>query len=63
MQINLDEDEAEFNTWLNSMYGEIEICGKSFLASEILPVFDLERYNRNFIQFLKEARNDYDSRN
>lgn len=63
MQISLDEDEIEFNKWLDSMYGEIEICGKSFLASEILPVFDLERYNRNFIQFLKEARNDYDSRN
>lgn len=63
MQINLDEDTVEFNKWLDSIYGEIEICGKSFLASEILPVFDMERYNKNFIQFLKEARNDYDTRN
>lgn len=63
MQTNVDDDTIKFNNWLDSMYGEIEICGKSFLASEILPVFDLERYNRNFIQFLKESRNDYDSRN
>lgn len=63
MQINLDEDTAEFNKWLDDMWGEIEICGAIFKASEILPVFDLERYNRNFVQYLKEARNDYDARN
>lgn len=63
MQINLDDDTAEFNKWLDEMYGKIEICGTSFLASEILFIFDLERYHRNFVQFLTEARNDYDSRN
>lgn len=45
------EDNFDYNSYLDELYGEINILGKQYKASQILYTFDQDVYKKNTLKF------------